>query len=119
MFYISPFAFSPYIDRFSSAYMDLPQAFKDSYGAFETYPCNLIQKITYSGALKGYKDRLDAIAPRLCTTQQPDDIYKSNAVHVAFRDFEPSLPLGQGRSLPIFRPMPYANPYCSQQTKCP
>ena len=77
--------------------MNIPVSFQDSYAKFDTYPCNLISKTTYSGSLKGYSDRLETLASRLCTRKEPTDTYKSNTVHVAFRDFEFARPPGEGR----------------------
>ncbi|MCJ1308074.1 hypothetical protein MMC25_001725 [Agyrium rufum] len=77
--------------------MEVPKAFLDSYLEFESYPCNLVNSTTYSGALQCYKNRLDSIASRLCTKEEANDVYEDTKVHVAFRDFEFEPTKGQGK----------------------
>jgi hypothetical protein len=67
--------------------LQLPHAFELSYRDFESYPSNLICQTSYLYAIKASKERLDAAAPKLFTSQDGE-------VEVPFRE---SLLSGVGR----------------------
>ena len=78
------------------AALQIPGYFEQSYENFQSYPCSLIHKTSYPGALKGYKQRLDDSASKLCTKNEM-------MVEVPFRDFEVAGSTGaeQGNHHPI------------------
>jgi hypothetical protein len=67
--------------------LQLPTNFESSYTDFESYPSNLICQTSYLYAVKASKERLDAAAPKLFTSQDGE-------VEIPFRE---SLPSGVGR----------------------
>jgi hypothetical protein len=62
--------------------LQLSASFETSYKNFESYPGNLICKTSYLYAIKASKERLDAAAPKLFTSNNGE-------VDIPTRDSEP------------------------------
>ena len=89
-----------------------PCTFEQSYENFESYPCNLIHKTSYPGTWKGYKQRLDNAASKLCSKNEM-------TIEVPFRDFviSPSTGAQQRNSLPTSSSIATAKITGSSETK--
>lgn len=70
----------------------IPDSFKSSYEAFETYPRKLICQTTYRDAADGYVSRMDTAEQELFVSDECD-------IEIPFLEL---LPSGRGRPLPIF-----------------
>ena len=60
--------------------MQLPDAFRNSYINFKTYPKNLVYQTSYPATLVGYHTRLENVSQRLLVGQDIEQ-------NVVFRDF--------------------------------
>jgi len=54
------------VSKSKNGTMNIPPSFAHSYQRYESYPCEPVYRTSSSFALKAYKDRLDAAAPKLC-----------------------------------------------------
>lgn len=63
--------------------LQLPEAFKQSYNNFDSYPQDLIYQTSYRGTAQAYYTRLMSAAPKLFTDESAN-------VSVPFRDLQPS-----------------------------
>ena len=61
----------------------VPESFTRSYAQLDLYPRNLVNHLSYAGAIKGYSSRLDKQAQHLFISKDYD-------IDIPFRDFRSS-----------------------------